>query len=442
MRNFWLGYWFKNWSLPYKVGYSIVITGSRTYFKNFKYLGKEKIPKNAGIIYAANHQNAFLDPIVIAGQANNPINFLARADIFKNKLVYKLLRKFYMLPIYRQRDGVNTIEKNQETFEVCYDILKNNGHLIIFPEGNHNSKKTLRSLKKGVSRIALGTLTKYGKDTPLFIVPIGIDYENHFSMNADVLVNVGNPISIGDYFDDYDKNPVETVNKLTQKVRQNLKSVLIHIEDIENYDEIYYLLHRFPLNNEKKTEQKYRTRKSLLSKLERIKEEEFKTYNQLLTDVNIVKSFVKENKIRPYLLKNPPFSFIKISIFTLLIIVVLPLHLMTLITNYLPYKIPVWFVNNKIKDRTFHGSLKQAIGVVLFVLYWLLLIILTYLNSNIELTLVFLILLPIFAVFNFKFWILVIKLKGAWSYRSASEKENYKSVVETFNNINKVLGMN
>ena len=52
MRDFWLGYWFKNWNFPYKIGYSIVITGSRTYFKNFKYLGKEKIPKNAGIIYA------------------------------------------------------------------------------------------------------------------------------------------------------------------------------------------------------------------------------------------------------------------------------------------------------------------------------------------------------------------------------------------------------
>ena len=26
------------------------------------------------------------DPIIIAGQTNSPINFLARADIFKNKL--------------------------------------------------------------------------------------------------------------------------------------------------------------------------------------------------------------------------------------------------------------------------------------------------------------------------------------------------------------------
>ena len=394
MRDFWLGYWFKNWNFPYKIGYSIVITGSRTYFKNFKYLGKEKIPKNAGIIYAVNHQNAFLDPIVIAGQTNNPINFLARADIFKNKFVYKLLRSVYMLPIYRQRDGVDTIEKNQKTFEDCYEILKNNGHLIIFPEGNHNSKKKLRTLKKGVSRIALGTLSKYGKDIPLYIVPIGIDYDNHFNMNSDVLLNVGEPININNYFDEYVKTPVEILKKLTDQVRENLESVLIHIKDDENYDEIYYLLHRFSLNNETELEKKFTLRNSLLSKLEWLKENEFRNYEKLLENVKVVRSFVKENKIRPYLLKNSPLSFFKIVVFSLIMMIVLPLHLILLTTNYLPYKSPVWFVENKIKDRTFHGSLKQALGVILFIIYWFLLVLFTYIFFGKEIGLLLIFLLP------------------------------------------------
>ncbi|MAE15125.1 MAG: hypothetical protein CL821_05995 [Crocinitomicaceae bacterium] len=441
MRDFWLGYWFKNWNFPYKIGYSIVITGSRTYFKNFKYLGKEKIPKNAGIIYAVNHQNAFLDPIVIAGQTNNPINFLARADIFKNKFVYKLLRSVYMLPIYRQRDGVDTIEKNQKTFEDCYEILKNNGHLIIFPEGNHNSKKKLRTLKKGVSRIALGTLSKYGKDIPLYIVPIGIDYDNHFNMNSDVLLNVGEPININNYFDEYVKTPVEILKKLTDQVRENLESVLIHIKDDENYDEIYYLLHRFSLNNETELEKKFTLRNSLLSKLEWLKENEFRNFEKLLENVKVVRSFVKENKIRPYLLKNSPLSFFKIVVFSLIMMIVLPLHLILLTTNYLPYKIPVWFVENKIKDRTFHGSLKQAIGVILFIIYWFLLVLFTYIFFGKEIGLLLIFLLPICAILNFKYWILMIKLKGAWSYRRAIKKEKFNSAIKAFNYINKKLGI-
>ena len=240
-----------------------------------------------------------------------------------------------MLPIYRQRDGVDTIEKNQKTFEDCYEILKNNGHLIIFPEGNHNSKKKLRTLKKGVSRIALGTLSKYGKNVSLYIVPVGIDYENHFKMNSDILLNVGDPININNYFDEYVKRPVEVLNNLTHQIRQNLESVLIHIKDDENYDEIYFLLHRFSLKNETEIENKFKLRNSLLSKLELLKEKELKTYENLLENVKVVRSFVKENKIRPYLLKYPPLSFFKIVVISLIMIIILPLHLITLTTNNL-----------------------------------------------------------------------------------------------------------
>ena len=137
----------------------------------------------------------------------------------------------------------------------------------------------------------------------------------------------------------------------------------------ENYDEIYYLLHRFSLNNETELEKKFTLRNSLLSKLEWLKENEFRNFEKLLENVKVVRSFVKENKIRPYLLKNAPLSFFKIVVFSLIMMISLPLHLILLTTNYLPYKIPVWFVENKIKDRTFHGSLKQAIGVILFIIY-------------------------------------------------------------------------
>ena len=71
-------------------------------------------------------------------------------------------------------------------------------------------------------------------------MPVGIDYENHFNMNSDILLNVGEPININNYFDEYVKSPVEVLNKLTHQIRQNLESVLIHIKDDKNYDEIYF----------------------------------------------------------------------------------------------------------------------------------------------------------------------------------------------------------
>ena len=255
MKQFWIGYWFKPWYFLYRIGYAIVISGIRGYFKNHQYDGKENIPSNTGILYAVNHQNAFLDPIVIAGRTKEPTHFLARADIFKKPMVAKILSMIYMLPIYRQRDGVDTIKMNQKTFDTCFDILKNKGNVIIFPEGNHNYKKSLRPLKKGVSRIALGAAEKYNYDIDVKIVVLGLDYENHFKMNGSLYLNAGKPIDVSEYYENHKKNPSETINNLSERIYKTLDSLIINIRDDENYDELYYLLHRVPLETNSKKSQ-------------------------------------------------------------------------------------------------------------------------------------------------------------------------------------------
>lgn len=436
MKNFGIGYWFKNWFLPYKIGYAITTTGSRTYFKKFKYHGKEKIPKHAGIIYAVNHQNAFLDAIVIAGQTDAPLNFLARADIFKNKIANKLLRGFYMLPVYRQRDGVNTIEKNEETFNQCHEILNQKQNLAIFPEGNHNYKKTLRQLKKGLARIAFGTLSKYGKDTPVYIVPLAIDYESHFKMNADILLNVGDPIKVSDYYSGFEKNSTEAINKLTLKIADDLKSLMINIQDLENYDELYYLLHRFPLlEKQAEPKRKFDLRKEKLIKTESLKSENLEDYKHLIADLKIVKSFMSKYKIRPYLLNKPAPSYLKLILLSLILFLLFPFHLIGLLTNYLPYKIPVWFVESKIKDKHFHGSLKLAIGVILFTFYWLGITLSISIFKDWTYGLIFLLIAPIIAILNFRYWILLIKAKGKWNYKSATKRKEFSKIKMAFDRI-------
>ena len=79
MKQFWIGYWFKpgisiqNW-LCHSYFWN------RGYFKNHQYDGKENT-FNTGI-YMLNHQNAFLDPIVIAGRTKD-YSFLSKGGTFK-----------------------------------------------------------------------------------------------------------------------------------------------------------------------------------------------------------------------------------------------------------------------------------------------------------------------------------------------------------------------
>ena len=130
-----------------------------------------------------------------------------------------------------------------------------------------------------------------------------------------------------------------------------------------------FILHRTPLKS-KNTIAKFNERKNKLSKLKTIQETNLKKYKEILSSAKLLKSFVEKHKIRASLFEKSPMSLIKVIFIMLLMITFLPIHLMTLFTNYIPYKIPVWFVEKKIKDKHFHGSLKQALGVVVFIGYW------------------------------------------------------------------------
>ena len=435
MKDVWFGYWFKNWFLTYKIGYLIVISGIRSYFKNHEYIGKNKIPSNGGVIYAVNHQNAFLDPILIAGRSRQPTYFLTRADIFKKPFIAKILSQLYMLPIYRQRDGANSIKKNENSFNQCYDILAENGKLIIFPEGNHHYKKSLRPFKKGIARIALGAAKKYNYKTPIYIVPLGIDYENHFNMNGDLLLNAGDPINISEYYNKHKKEPAETINNLSSEVYNQLEKLMINIKDLENYESIYFLLHKIPIkSNPKSILSKFNQRQQRLSKLEELRINDFNKYQDLIDKSNKLKTYCNQKKIKPYLFTKKT-NVISLLFFSLLMAVFSPFHFIGLFTNYLPYKIPVIFVEKKIKDKHFHGSLKYALGVILFYIYWATLILFLTIYKGWLIGLAGAILLPLIAVFNFKYWIYIIKTVGSWRYIIERNKTEFKEIKNCFDEV-------
>ena len=102
----------------------------------------------------------------------------------------------------------------------------------------------------------------------------------------------------------------------------------------------------------------------------------------------------------------------------------LPFHLIGLTTNYIPYKIPVWFVEKKIRDKHFHSSFKLAIGVILFAFYWLLIALSLTIFKDWLYGLIFILSAPIIAMLNFKYWILIVKLNARWNYKRATKKKH------------------
>jgi 1-acyl-sn-glycerol-3-phosphate acyltransferase len=192
------------------------------YFKKITIEGTENLPKNQPLILVANHQNALLDPLLVATHIPIRPHYLTRAAVFKNPIAAYLLNLIQMLPVYRVRDGFSTITQNQQTFQKTNQILHQNGSVLIFAEGNHSLVRNIRPLSKGFTRMAYGALVQFPEISPA-IVPIGIEYSAHKKSGSKVKMSIGKPIPV-------DPDPTQAL-KLTKQVESALKTLVVDLSD-------------------------------------------------------------------------------------------------------------------------------------------------------------------------------------------------------------------
>jgi len=210
-----------------------ISTGLFFFFKKIIVHNVDNIPKKGAILLVSNHKNALLDPLLIATTTERNIHFLTRASAFKVKFVKWLLSTLNMLPIYRMRDGKETLAKNEEIFNKCYGILNDKKCLLIFPEGTHDLKRWVRPLSKGFTRITFGALEQ-NPMLELHIVPVGLNFTSATEFAESVSIYYGKPISVNNYYKSSNINASAT--ELKNVIREKLKELTTHIED-DNYDE-------------------------------------------------------------------------------------------------------------------------------------------------------------------------------------------------------------
>ncbi|RPA69712.1 acyl-phosphate glycerol 3-phosphate acyltransferase [Cyclobacteriaceae bacterium YHN15] len=293
----------------------IVKLALHIYFKKIRVFGKENLPKNKAVIIVCNHQNALIDPLMIATHTQLKPSFLTRASAFKNPIAAKLLDFIRMIPIYRVRDGIDNMGKNKETFDKSVNILLNNGSILIFGEGNHDLHRSLRPLKKGFSRIAFMTLES-NPELDLVILPVGINYSNHKKSGSNVSIYIGKPFPATDFYPKHEALMDETYNRM---------SPLVTYIPEKNYRKTVHQLiaNRIDLTEPRQVEQ-------FLKKPESAKE--------------------KETKFSPYFTNK----VMKVFHF--------PIYL-------------VWlYFKRKIKDQTFTATFKFVIGLVGIPLWYIFLL--------------------------------------------------------------------
>ncbi|MBT8236246.1 MAG: 1-acyl-sn-glycerol-3-phosphate acyltransferase [Bacteroidia bacterium] len=211
------------------------------YYKRIDLFHTDRIPESDPILFLPNHQNALMDPLVMAAYSTRKPFFLTRSDVFANSILRAFFGFLQMMPIYRMRDGRSKLSNNEAIFERCSEILLGGKSLVIFPEGNHNIHRRVRPLSKGFTRFLFRSLERDPGFNPA-LIPVGVNYQQAAGFPDSAVLYFGNAIYFQDVLVPGDEQL--TIQKTKELLIEQLVQLTAHIGDEEQYDEILDRLER------------------------------------------------------------------------------------------------------------------------------------------------------------------------------------------------------
>lgn len=406
----------------------------RVYYKKIVITGRENITNNTPLIFAPNHQNALMDPLAIIFTTKHLVVFLARADVFRNKHLAWLLRKFKIMPVYRLRDGSENLYKNDKTFRESIEILKNKKALGLFPEASHTDKRSLLPLKKAIPRIAFMAESENKFSMNIHVIPVGIYYSNYSNLRTILQVNYGKPIAISDYKKLYEENERKATLEFNQVLEERLDSLVINIKDVEYYDmyeglrEVFSkrMVEKMKLGDTNRQENKFIAYRKIIEKTYNYFEKKHETEEKIDLSRICIEYFegLKKLKLSDWILEKGKFSFLPILVNCALLLLLLPLHIYGILTNIIVYKAINSFLNKKIKDRQFHSSIKFAFGFLVLPFYYLILTIILNFFVDFFYSLLFFASLPLAGVFSFEYFVWSQRLYAKIRFATAKRAKN------------------
>jgi len=353
--------------------YSWVKLVFNQYYGKVEVHGLENIPRNEPVIFTPNHQNALMDALIVLFSSPEDTVFLARADLFRKKTLAYLLNSLKILPVFRIRDGVEELGKNQEIFDITVGVLHRRHQIALMPEGNHGHHRRLRNLGKGTFRIAFKTQEEAGTKPYLKIIPVGLDFSDYVKHNQKLLVQYGKPIEVSDYWETFEENGPRGLNHLKKRLIEEMKPLMIHIETEEHYNTFQGL--RTIFNKEMRAKMgikkrrlidRFRADKEMIARLDQVLESDPPAIESLSAKVGPYLDGLKQMKIRDWVVEKRGYGILQTLGNTLALLITLPIFIWGFINNAMIYLLPVYLVR-KIKDRQFHSSVKAGLAMLVTV---------------------------------------------------------------------------
>ena len=278
-----------------------------------------------------------------------------------------------LLPAYRMGyEGLAHVRRNSETFEDAGNALMEGETVMLYPEAGHQDKRWLGTFKLGYLRIAFAAAEKMEFKEDVIILPSCNHYSNYFHARTEMLIKFGKPISLKPYYERYQEEPRATMMEINAVVREAIKEMMLHVEDIEHYDQIDWLReneygkkyareHGFKFNY---LPSRLLSDQALVNALQQASEEHPEEMESIYQDTAEVMKGINELNIRDWLFRRKP-RVISAALRGLALLVLLPLFIVSIIPTALLFILPEIFLKKMIKDQMFISTFRLAVSALI-----------------------------------------------------------------------------
>ncbi len=176
-----------------------------------KVYGKENIPIDGGVMFTINHRS-YWDVVVVGANSPRKLNFMAKSELFDNKLFGKLITALGAFPVHRGKGDLGAVR-------ATLSMLRSGNAVAMFPEGKRVKDGERIVPKPGAVMLALRA--------QIPIVPVRI--EGGYKWFSKVNVFFGKPVEYSEYYNE--KVMIDTLQELSNELMNKIRTL-----NTENYN--------------------------------------------------------------------------------------------------------------------------------------------------------------------------------------------------------------
>lgn len=173
-------------------------------------IGQENVPEEGGAIYAVNHRSNW--DVVMAGLAcPRKLRFMAKSELFQNKLFGGLIRRLGAFPVRRGRGDIGAVRS-------AVKILSGGEMMLMFPEGRRVRNEEEQQRTDAKAGIALIAATAKVPVIPVYI-------SGKYRWMSKITVVMGEPISLEEYY--HQELTIQELQDLSNDILRTMRTLKV-----------------------------------------------------------------------------------------------------------------------------------------------------------------------------------------------------------------------